>query len=370
MKSKQMRAARLHEVGAPMVVEEIPVPEVRPTDVRVKVAACNLVPNLHNILANWNTWNPNLPLPKLPAVFGLDASGVIDEVGSSVYHFKAGDRVYVNPAMGCGSCEVCRGGDENACPNYIFVGYFGFGPDSQKLFDAYPIGGLAEYLIAPQRNLVRLPDNVSFEQAARFGYLGTSFSALKRSKTRPGSTIVIDGATGTLGLGAVLNALALNVGRILATARNKDLLARVKSLAPHRIETWSLDDGPAGAWIRQQTNGLGADAALNCLGPGSSGDTVIDTLYSLRRGGRLVNIGGTSGAIPIDLFRLMASQIDVIGSNWFVTRQAQEMAILAGTGHLDLSVFEQKCFALADINTALVSISGRNGGFTNMVVIP
>ncbi|MDP8983806.1 MAG: alcohol dehydrogenase catalytic domain-containing protein [Pseudomonadota bacterium] len=370
MASKTMRAARLHRVGEAMVVDQVPVPPVRPTDVRVKVQACNIVPNLHNILANWQVWNPHLPLPRLPAVFGLDASGVIDEVGTLVQHFKPGDRVYFNPGMGCGSCVPCLAGHENECANYVFVGYFGFGPDSQRLFDAYPFGGLAEYLIAPQKNLVRLPANVSFEQAARFGYLGTSFAALKRSKAGPGSTLVIDGATGTLGLGAVLNALALNVGRILGTARNKELLSRVRALNPERIETWSLDEGPAGPWIRRQTGGLGADAALNCLGPGSPATTVLDTLYALRRGGRFVNIGGTSGPIPIDLFRLMAAQIDIVGNNWFLTSQAQEMAYLAEAGRLDLSVFEHKRFALADINAALASIPDRSGGFTNLVVSP
>ncbi len=370
MTPAMMRAARLHKVTAPMVIDHVPLPAVRETDIRVRVHACSIVPNLQNVLSRWKSWNPHLPLPALPAVFGLDAAGVVDHVGAQVQHFAAGDRVYVNPGMGCGSCVPCLRGRENDCADYIFAGYFGFGPNAQRLFDAYPGGGLAEYLIAPQRNLVRLPANVSYEQAARFGYLGTSFMALKRSGAGPGSTLVIDGATGTLGLGAVLNALALDVGRILGTARNKDLLARVKALAPDRIETWSLDDGPAGAWIRERTGGVGADAALNCLGPASSAHTVIDTVYALRRGARFVNIGGTKGEIPLDLFRLMAAQIDILGSNWFATSAAQEMADLAGLGRLDLSVFQHRRFALAEVNAALASIRDGNGGFTNLVVIP
>jgi alcohol dehydrogenase len=229
---------------------------------------------------------------------------------------------------------------------------------------------LAEFLIAPDKNLVRLPDTVTFEQATRFGYLGTAFAALKRTRAGPGSTLVIDGATGTMGLGAVLNALALNVGRILATARNKQLLARLKAVAPKRIETWSLDDGPASAWIKESTGGLGAHAALNCLGPGSSGNTIIDTLQSLRRGGRFVNIGGTSGAVPIDLFRLMAAQIDIFGNSWFVTSQAQEMSDLAALGRLDLSVFEHQRFSFDQINAAMAAQPERNGGFTSLVAVP
>jgi D-arabinose 1-dehydrogenase-like Zn-dependent alcohol dehydrogenase len=370
MAMKTMRAARLHRLGEPMVIERIAVPDVRPTDVRVKVAACKHVPNLPVVLANRQARNPELPLPKLPTVFGLDAAGVVDEAGALVQNFKPGDRVYVNPGVGCGACGSCCANRANECANFALVGWFGFGPASQRSFAAYPIGGLAEYVIAPEKNLVQLPATVTFEQAARFGYLGTAFAALKRSRAGPGSTLVIDGATGTMGLGAVLNALALNVGRILATARNKDLLSRVKALAPGQIETWSLDDGPAGAWIKDCTQGLGAQAALNCLGPGSSGNTITDTLNALRRGGRFVNIGGTSGAIPIDVFRLMAAQIDMVGNSWFVTTQAREMAGLAALGRLDLSVFEHRRFALDDINSASANHPDRNGGFTNLVAAP
>ena len=91
-----------------MVVESIPVPSPRPTDVLVKVKACGIVPNLGNVLSNWEKWFPHLPLPKLPAIFGLDATGVIEEVGSQVHAFKPGDRVYVNPARYCGGCRACR----------------------------------------------------------------------------------------------------------------------------------------------------------------------------------------------------------------------------------------------------------------------
>ncbi|MGA7612822.1 MAG: alcohol dehydrogenase catalytic domain-containing protein, partial [Xanthobacteraceae bacterium] len=160
-----MLAARLHQVGGDMILERLPVPEPRATDVLVEVKACGLVPNLRNVLANWQTWFPELPLPKLPAIFGLDVSGVIARVGDLVQHFAPGDRVYVNPGLTCGSCAACRADDPMNCRNYTFQGYFGFGPQSQRQFDAYPYAGLCEFMTAPQHNLVRLPDNVSFEQA-------------------------------------------------------------------------------------------------------------------------------------------------------------------------------------------------------------
>jgi NADPH:quinone reductase-like Zn-dependent oxidoreductase len=98
-----MLAARLHKVGDPMVLERLPIPKPRPTDVVVKVKACGIVPNLGNVLTHWQTWFPELRLPRLPAIFGLDVAGVIAEAGELVHDFTPGDRVYVNPGLACGS---------------------------------------------------------------------------------------------------------------------------------------------------------------------------------------------------------------------------------------------------------------------------
>src|SRR3984893_15613317 len=103
-----MRAARMHAVGGPMSIDTIPVPKPGSTDVLVQVKTCGMVPNLGNVLANWTKWFPHLPLPKLPAIFGLDPAGVVAQVGSQVQSIRKGDRVYVNPARGCGSCRPCR----------------------------------------------------------------------------------------------------------------------------------------------------------------------------------------------------------------------------------------------------------------------
>ena len=111
---------------------------------------------------------------------------MISAVGSHVTDVKVGDRVYVNPGLSCGSCRACRRGEDQNCDSYTFMGYFAFGSNGQRQFDAYPYGGLAEYLTAPQRNLVKLPDSVTFEQGARFGYLGTAYSALRKAGAGPG----------------------------------------------------------------------------------------------------------------------------------------------------------------------------------------
>ena len=366
-----MLAARLHKVGSTMMLERLPVPRPRPTDVVVQVKACGIVPNLGNVLTNWQTWFPELPLPKLPAIFGLDVAGVVKEPGELVQWFAPGDRVYVNPGLTCGSCPSCRANDPLNCRSYTFKGYFGFGPDSQKLFDAYPYGGLAEYTTAPQQNLVHLPDNVTFEQAARFGYLGTAYAALRKAGAGPASNVLINGISGTLGLGAALIALGRGVRHLFGTGRNRALLDRVKALAPTRITVLPLEGEKSIAErVRKATDGLGVDIMIDCLGPGSPAATMIDGIYAVRRGGTVINIGGVGEKGPLDIHWMMDEQIAFIGSNWFSPGEGQALADMARAGTLDLSVFEHQRHSLTDINKVLAGLPNRNGGFTNFVVTP
>lgn len=354
-----MRAARMHAVGGPMSIDTIPVPKAASTDVLVQIKACGMVPNLGNVLANWTRWFPHLPLPKLPAIFGLDPAGVVVEVGAQVIGVKPGQRVYVNPLRSCGACRMCQAGERNRCRYFTFNGYFGFGPDAQKIYDLYPYGGFCEFMTAPQYALVQLPDSVSFEQAARFGYLGTSFGAMKKADAVAGRCMLVDGISGTLGLGAALLGLAMGMTRILGTGRNRELLDRVKALAPDRIEVHALDDGATAPWAKQQTNGDGVDFMISALGPGSPASTMLDSLRAVRRGGR-----------AIDVHWLMDEQIQFIGSNWFTAAQGQEMAELARVGLLDLSVFEHQRFPLEEVNHAISGLQNRNGGFSNCVIVP
>src|SRR3546814_11727557 len=146
-----MRAARMHDVGAPMVIEDVPTPRPAPLDVLVRVRACGIVPNLGNVLKNWTNWFPQNPLPDLPATFGLDPSGEIAVVGSAVTGLKAGDRVYVNPGRSCGSCRACREGDPVACTSVVLQGYFGLKPPAHTGFDQSHFGGPGEYIIVLRR---------------------------------------------------------------------------------------------------------------------------------------------------------------------------------------------------------------------------
>ncbi|MFI7171237.1 alcohol dehydrogenase catalytic domain-containing protein [Rhodococcoides fascians] len=366
-----MRAARMHRSDEPLKIDNVPVPRPRSTDVLVEVKACGIVPNLGNVLRNLGQWYPHLTLPPLPAIYGLDPSGVIVDKGEQVHGLEIGQRVYVNPARYCGGCIVCRTGEPELCESFACSGYFGVGRNSQQLLKDYPYGGMCEYMTAPQYAIATIPDNVSHESAARWGYLGTAYKALRLAGAGPNSTVVVNGATGTLGLGVVLFALALGVGRIFAVARDQMLLDRVKALSPARIETLSTNGGTSIAeWVRSRTHGDGASIIVDSLGPGAPAEVMLDALGGLRRGGQLVNVGAVTGEVPVNLNSMMSNDRSIIGSNWFSTADAQAMAGLAEAGLVDLDVFEHEIFKLDEVNEALSTIGARNGGFSNYVIVP
>ncbi|GES09744.1 alcohol dehydrogenase [Acrocarpospora macrocephala] len=363
-----MRAARLHAVGDKMVIEDVERPTAAGTDVVVAVKGCGMVPNLANVLANWESWYPQMPLPPRPAIFGLDPVGIVHEVGELVVNVKPGDRVYVNPGRSCGACHACTSGTPQRCDFWTLNGYFGYNDNSLEIFRRYPHGGFCEYMRAPQSALVKLPGNLEFRQATRMGYLGTSFAAVKKLGPLAGRSLIINGATGTLGVGVTLVALALGVSRIYAVARGTRLLERLRALAPDRIETFSNVEGSTAAWGKSLTAGRGADLMVDTLGAVASLDSFKDAMHGVKRGGRIVNIGGTAGELGLDVKWWMDEQMELIGSVWFTTAEGIELAEMIRHGVIDISVLQPKSWPLDEINEAISGVASGDGGFTSYLV--
>jgi alcohol dehydrogenase len=267
---------------------------------------------------------------------------------------------------------MCRSGNTLDCPSWTLQGYFG---RSQEIMRAYPYGGLSQFITAPASALVRLPDNVSFEAAARFGYFGTAYAAMRKIGVGPGQSLLINGIGGQLGLCAALLALAMGATKILGTGRNAALLDRVRALAPERIDTLAVANAasqpdPLVAWAKAATDGYGVDGVIDCLPPGAPASAMMRALYCLRRGGRAVNVGAVMETLPVNAFWLMTNRIGLQGSVWFTTAEGEDMAAMAGAGTLDLSVLEHRVSPLAKVNEALAAMDDRDGGFTNFVIDP
>jgi hypothetical protein len=158
---------------------------------------------------------------------------------------------------------------------------------------------------------------------------------------------IFPGISGTLGLGGCLIALGLGVTRILGTGRNAALLDEVKAIAPDRIDVLPIGTRPLREWALERTGGEGADILIDALGPGAPAESMLEAISALRRGGIAVDIGSMMERPGLDLFAMMCSQITLIGSLWFSSGEAQDMAALAGAGALDLSYLEHHTFPSA-----------------------
>ena len=223
-------------------------------------------------------------------------------------------------------------------------------------------------MTAPTTALARLEGATTYDQAARLGYIGTAYSGLKKAKVGPTSTVLINGASGTLGMGGVVSALAMGARKIFGTGRDKDLLQSVKAMAPDRIEVFSTNDGSITEWVHSRTDGDGVHAVLDCLGPGTPYDPFLQGMYSLRRGGVMVDVGGVRGEIPINPSFFTGANRSFVGSVWFTTEEARELTAMAGSGVLDLSVFEHHAYPLDEINAGIAAMTNRLGGFSNFVI--
>jgi len=361
-----MRAARLHAPGMPLLIENVEIPNIRPDEVLVKVMACGIIPNMNRVYGNVVAYR----LPPLPAIGGLDASGIVEAVGSEVTDVTVGERVYINPLLSCGTCHFCRNGNEAHCTYSALRGYFALRPKGVALLKRYPFGGFAEYTAIPARNLVKLPPEVSFEQAARFGYLGTAYAALKAGGVTGASWILLNGVTGTIGVRSVIWALALGATRILGLGRNRELLQKVKELSPRRIETLALGDEPIQSWAKSHTEGHGVDVVIDCTGRGSKPETTLEAMSTMKPAGVTVTVGALTDPLPLSPYEFMNHAYAYKGQAWFSVAQGEDMAELARVGAADLSCLSPQPFRLEDINQALDEIKNRPGGFTNMIVQP
>jgi NADPH:quinone reductase-like Zn-dependent oxidoreductase len=274
------------------VVHDLPVPEAGPGEVKIAIKAAAL-----NRLDLWVRlgW-PGLNLT-MPHITCADGAGVVEAVGSGVTGFVPGDRVCIDPTIVDPDSPALLTGLENQSRIHL-------------LGESVP-GVAAEYVCLPKRNLIKLPDDVTFEEAAAAGlvYVTAWHSLITRGGLRPGESVLIVGAGGGVN-SASLQIAKLTGATVYAVGSNAEKCARAGELGAdvtiNREETpnWSKA-------IYQMTGKQGVDVVVDNVGT----STFNDSVRSCRIGGRLLVVGATSGPfVDLDLRQVFARQISIIGS--------------------------------------------------------
>lgn len=372
---KTMKAARMHELRKPLVVEEgISVPQIGSHDLLIEVKAVHVAQYHKSALIDCEHSYPFYP-STLPAILGMGGAGVIAQVGDRLLGFNKGERVYVNPILSCGNCEYCLEDKPGLCDYWVLQGYFAlFTPKGIPLLENYP-GGFAQYMKVPAKSVVRIPDSVSFEHAARFNYVGTPYEALKSANLRPGNTVLINGATGSMGTDGTLVSLAMGAAKIIAVGRNAERLARLKQVNPERIFTINTSEESISQRINEITGGKGVHVYLDALGYSAGQtppiDSVMECLGGLRKDATAVFIGALAGhPVTYDYGAFVGLNIKITGSCWYNNVSVQELMEMASAGTLRFSDYETRIFSLDEVNEAIEFASQRSGGLNNVIVKP
>lgn len=274
------------------VMDSLPIPEPGAGEVRIQMKAAAL-----NRLDLWVRlgW-PGLKL-NMPHITCADGAGIVDKVGAGVTQFVPGDRVCIDPTIVDPDDPALMTGLENQARIHL-------------LGETVP-GVASEFTIQPQRNLMKIPDHISFNEAAAAGlvYVTAWHSLITRGDLRPAETVLIVGAGGGVN-SASIQIAKLAGAKVTVVGSSAEKCARARELGAdvtvNRQETpeWSKA-------LYKLTNKRGFDVVVDNVGA----DTFMDSIRSTRIGGRILVVGGTSGpVVEIDLRQIFFRHLSIIGS--------------------------------------------------------
>lgn len=337
-----MKAIVLREFGQPLVAEDVPDPCPGPQDVVVKVMACGIDGTDLKLLNGFGY------TPELPFIMGHEPAGIVEEVGAEVCEFRPGDRVIPYIFLIPPHSSWYRTPREQLCPE--MTGVIGV---------RHAAGGYAERLCVPERQLVRLPDAIAWQDAAVLCDAGlTAWHAVDRAAIVEGETLVVFGVGG---VGSFVVQLAkLRGARVIAVEQSAAAEEWARSLGAD--EVLRNDEQPAAERIRQLSDHGGADCVMDIVG---SQATLTDGVDSLRVGGRLVVVGYTPDEYSLSPRRLAQNELQLTGSRGGTHQDLQAITQLMADGRLQSIVTQTR--PLEQANESLEAL--RQGAVLGRLVL-
>ena len=333
-----MKAVRFHEHGGPEVLryEDAPDPIIAPHEVLVKVKACAL--NHLDLWCRKGMLGMQIPLPHIS---GSDIAGEVAVVGNIVTRITPGQRVVVSPGVSCGQCACCLSGRDNLCRSYEIIG--GYRID----------GGYAEYVKAPEVNILPLPEGMSFEAAAAFPltFLTAWNMLVNLGRVKRGDEVLVVGAGSGVGSAAIQIAKLFGA-RVIAAAGSDEKLDKAKRLGADEGINYAGQD--LVAEVRRLTAKRGANVIFEHVG-GAVFEKLIPVLAT---GGRLVTCGATAGHLAqTDIRYLFMRQLSIIGG--FMGPKADLLQIVQEITRGTLKPVVDRVFPLKDAAAAQCAMEDR-----------
>jgi len=295
-------------------LEDIDMPKLKPNEVMIKVESA-----AYNYNDLWAIWGDPLKVP-IPHISGSDVAGTIVDAGEDVTKFKVGDRVVSHSNLSCRVCNMCTSGREYDCNDRLVWG-----------FQTGPLwGGFAQYTHLPEVNVAKIPDNMSFDDAAAISMVGmTAWHMLVgRAKIKPGQTVLIMGGTSGVGMAGIQIAKLYNC-TVIATAGNGEKMDKCSEIGAdyvvnHREADWHKK-------VREITKKQGVDVIFEHIGKA----TFAQEVALLKMAGTLVATGATTGYdSTIDLRYLFFKGTNLLGSTQGTKAELEEIIYWTGKGKI------------------------------------
>jgi len=344
-----MKATVFKEHGSvdKLVYTDFAEPEISSSEVLVNVKACGI-----NHLDIWvREGMPGVTLP-LPHILGCEIAGEIAGIGCEikVRDLSIGQRVLIAPGISCGKCEFCLSANDSLCHEFKIMGF-------------QVNGGYAEYAKAPVENIIPISDKLSFEEWAAVPLVFlTAWNMLKtRGNLATGETVLIHAAGSGIGSAAIQIA-RLSGADVITTVGSDGKLEKARELGADHVINHSKED--FADKVNEFTDGKGVDLVFEHIGP----ETWEKSMLCLKRGGRIVTCGATSGpTVSLDIRFLFAKQLSISGCYMGSRSELLKILELVESGRLKPVV--DSVFPLKDAVAAQTKMLDRKQ-FGKIVLVP
>src|SRR5438445_3506344 len=329
-------------------IAEVPTPAVGAEEVLIRVGACGICgSDVHGYDGSSGRRIP-------PIVMGHEAAGRIAAVGAGVSGLAEGDRVTFDSTIYCGACEYWRRGEVNLCDNRQVLGV--------SCGDYSRAGAFAEFVVVPARVVYKLPESISFAEAAMLEAVAVAIHAVSLAEISAESTALVVGA-GTIGV-LILQALrAAGCGRVFVSDVDATRLKMAKELGAEDV--LSANDDTV-AQILQRTGGVGVDVAMEAVG---RNETVNAAIGRVRKGGSVVLVGNISPDVRLPLQKVVTRQIRLQGSCASAGEYPEAIALMA-SGAIRVKQLITTIAALADGPQWFERLYAREPNLLKVVLTP
>ena len=315
-----MQALRFH-AARDLRIEEVREPPAPGADeVVVRVATCGICgTDLHEYIAG-PIVTPVEPHPltgaRNPQILGHEFAGDVVSVGQGVTKVVEGDRVAIMPLAYCGTCAYCRRGLQHLCATMGCVGL------------SHAWGGMAELATVAEYQVVRLPDTVTYRQGALIEPTAVAAYSVERAGVRPGDRVLVTGA-GPIGALAMLCARSAGASAVYVSEPNPARRERAETIGADVVLDPTSVDVPE--FLREHTDGLGVDVALECSGHPNGFDVAV---RSLRRRGTLAQTGLFVGEASVEPMLWALNDLTIVGTWCYWVYDFERIAAQIAVGDL------------------------------------